>query len=76
MDESTDRAGAFATPSVSEPRVVEYMRFTVQEVAEGRADGWTLACGWFPFQQTMWAWFRQTPTHQGDHHGSDPCPDD
>jgi hypothetical protein len=33
------------------------MRFTVDEVNAGHADGWTLANGWFPFQSSWWGWF-------------------
>ena len=37
----------------------EYMRFTIEEVNAGRAEGWTFLYGWFPFQASHWAWFRR-----------------
>ena len=39
--------------------ITEYMRFTVEEVNAGLADGWTLSAGWFWAQGTAWAWFRR-----------------
>ena len=41
----------------------EFMRFTVDEVNAGRAVGWTLAAGWFPFGTSHWAWFRREVSH-------------
>jgi len=35
----------------------EFMRFTLDEVNAGKADGWAFAAGWFPFQTSWWAWF-------------------
>jgi len=38
------------------------MRFSLEEVNSGRAEGWTFASGWYPFQSSWWAWFmRVTP---------------
>ena len=37
----------------------EFRRFTVDEVNAGRAVGWTLEAGWFPFGMSHWAWFRR-----------------
>jgi hypothetical protein len=39
------------------------MRFTLEEVNAGLATGWNLAVGWFPYQQSAWAWFTREVTH-------------
>lgn len=39
--------------------MVEYQRFTIESVNAGRADGWAFASGWYPYQLSVWAWFRR-----------------
>lgn len=41
----------------------EYMRFTLDEVNAGLAAGWTFSAGWFPYQQSAWAWFTRDVGH-------------
>ena len=45
--------------------MTEFMRFTVEEVNAGRADGWVLAAGWFCTQGTAWAWFQKVRKDHG-----------
>ena len=39
--------------------IQEYRRFTLEEVRDGAACGWTFSSGWFAFSQSAWAWFRR-----------------
>jgi hypothetical protein len=41
--------------------MVEYRRFTIEEVNAGLARDWIFAAGWFRFNHaaSAWAWFRR-----------------
>ena len=45
---------------------VEYMRFTVEEVRDGRADGWRFWAGWFERSSGLtWAWYCREASDDG-----------
>jgi len=45
--------------------ILEYRRFTLEEVRAGEALGWTFSSGWFSFSQSVWAWFRREVSSNG-----------
>ena len=47
-------------------KTAEYMRFTVDEVQQGKAAGWSFAAGWFRRASGLiWAWFRREVPDDG-----------